>query len=68
MLGALLLLAVVDGPLAMPPALAHGHLFENYAFWVFEGLISDGLREFLLLSYGNALVGLNVPARLSLRE
>ena len=68
MLGALLLFAVVHGPLPMPLTLAHGHLIENDAFRVLEGLISDGLCKFLLLSHRDALVGLEVPARLSLRE
>ena len=68
MFGALLLLAVVHGPLPMPLTLAHGHLIENEAIRVLEGLISDGLCEFLLLSQRDALAGLEVPAWLSLRE
>jgi hypothetical protein len=68
MFGALLLLAIVHGPLSMPLALAHGHLIENEAVRVLEWLISDGLCEFLLLSHRDALAGLEVPAWLSLRE
>lgn len=68
MLGALLLLAVVHGPLPMSATLAHWHLIENQALRVLEGLISDGLCEFLLLTQSDALAGLVVPARLSLHK